>query len=222
MKTHIAIMLGGFLATAAVGSTQGQTLVPPDMSTNTVDTNTVNQPTNTFENTNTFETNTNTVGNNNNRNNGNHDARWLSQAAESDLRDIDEGNLAQTNSSDPDVQAYGLLLVSNHVASYQQIVDLAATNNASIPSNLNRGDQKTLDRLASRNGSAFDAAFLNQSIRDHLRDSHSYEIEALNGSNPDTRAFARTQLPVLADELATALQLRENFGFNSGFARIRP
>jgi predicted outer membrane protein len=61
------------------------------------------------------------------------DNRWLAQAAVDSLHEIEAGNLAQTNSSTVEVQAYGALLVQDHTAAYNQAVALAATNGIALP-----------------------------------------------------------------------------------------
>lgn len=141
-----------------------------------------------------------------------NDARFLQQAAASSLHEITLGNLAQTNSSNPDVQAFGATLVTDHTAAFQAAADLASSLGVTVPTSETRVDQRDSQRLARLSGSDFDAAFVGEVIRNHMVDIQNLENQALRSSNPDVRAYARTQLPVEMDHLVTALDLRETVG----------
>jgi len=166
----------------------------------------------------------NTAGNisstiNNNLNNGTNfngsarnDARFLQQAAASSLHEIALGNLAQTNSTNPDVQAFGATLVADHTASYQAAADLATSLGVTVPTTESRADFRDTQRLGRLSGADFDAAFVGEMINNHVRDIQSHESQAIRSGNVDVRAYARTQLPVLMDHLVTALELRESVG----------
>jgi putative membrane protein len=140
------------------------------------------------------------------------DARFLQQAAASSLHEIALGNLAQSNSSNPDVQAFGATLVADHTASYQSAADLATSLGLTVPTTESKADLRDTQRLGRLSGSDFDAAFVGEMINNHVRDIQSHENQAIRSGNADVRAYARTQLPVLMDHLVTALDLRETVG----------
>jgi putative membrane protein len=154
-------------------------------------------------------------GANNNSSNGSligFDNRWLSKAAAGSLQEITVGGLAETNSTNADVQAFGARLVEDHSAAYQMAQQLAETNGVTIPTQLNSLQQHKVQLLAGLTGSAFDAAFLRLMVRDHIQDIQLYETEAVRGRNADLRAYARAQLPILMDHLIIALELEESLG----------
>ncbi len=177
--------------------------------------------------TNSNNNNSNTTGasggttqsvTNNGNGNGNlssFDRRWLSQAAAGSLHEITLGNLAQTNSSNADVQAFGARLLEDHTLSFQQAEQLATDNGTTVPTAETRSQQRAAQKLARLTGADFDTAFLNESVRGHIKDIQSYENEALRGRNADVRAYAREQLPILMDHLVTALELRELLGITT-------
>jgi putative membrane protein len=120
--------------------------------------------------------------------------------------------MAQTNSSNPDVQAFGAKLVEDHTAAYQAAADLASSLGVTVPTTESKVDRRTNQKLARLNESNFDAAFVGEMIRAHMRDIQAFENQAVRSNNADVRAYARTQLPVLMDHLVTALELRESVG----------
>jgi Predicted outer membrane protein len=98
---------------------------------------------------------------------GRSDARFLQQAAASSLHEITLGNLAQTNSSNPDVQAFGAKLVEDHTAAYRAAADLASSLGVTVPTTETRVDQRDSQRLGRLSGSDFDAAFVGEMINSH-------------------------------------------------------
>jgi putative membrane protein len=139
----------------------------------------------------------------------NADARWLVQAAGDSLHEVNVGNLAQTNSSNTNVQAFGAVLVQDHTLANLQAAQLAALHGVTLPTTEPRPLQRETARLARLNGAAFDAAFVTAMIRGHVKDIQSFMTEAQRGRSEDVRAFARAQLPVLTEHLVIALELRE-------------
>jgi putative membrane protein len=140
------------------------------------------------------------------------DARFLQQAAASSLHEIALGNMAQTNSSNPDVQAFGAMLVADHTASYQEATNLASSLGVTIPTTETRTDLRDTQRLGRLSSTNFDAAFVGAMIRSHMSDIQTFENQAVRSGNADVRAYTRAQLPVLMDHLVTALELRETVG----------
>jgi putative membrane protein len=230
------LLLAQTTDTNTVSNSNTNTVSNPDTNivsnpgTNTVsntDTNTVpNTDTNTVPNTipnavsNTdTNSNSNTVTNrphgNNNGSFTRADARWLSQAAAGSLHEIAAGNLAQTNSANPDVQALGALLVADHTAAYEQAAALASTNGATLPVAETRAQLRQDQQLERLTGSQFDAAFLRAMIKGHIRDIQSYEKEAQRGKSADVRAYARGLLPVLMNHLVIALDLSDALGITT-------
>lgn len=143
---------------------------------------------------------------------GSADARFLAQAAEADLHVIALGNLAQVNSFNSGVQAFGVTLVQDGTASFQQVVDIANANGIFIPSAQNVQDANDEVALSRLTGSQFDTAFLSEMVTLHTREILLFETEAQRGRNADVRAFAQAQLPVLATHLSTALMLEDSLG----------
>jgi putative membrane protein len=141
-----------------------------------------------------------------------NDSRFLQQAAAFSLHQIDLGNLAQTNSTNPDVQAFGAKLVEDNTASFQSATDLANSLGVAVPTAESKVDRRTDQKLARLSGSNFDAAFVDEVIRDHTGEIQTFENQAIRSGNADVRAFARGELPVLMDDLVTALELRESVG----------
>lgn len=162
-----------------------------------------------------------TVTSNASNNRSSSDSRFLAGAAQSALHETALGTLAQSNSSDADVQAFGATLVDDSTAAYSQASDIGTSDNIAIPADETKKDAKTDQRLSNLSGSDFDAAFLNEVIKTDLRQIQLHQTQAQRGANADVRAYARDQLPVLVNHLVTALNLQEQLGLRSSSGHQR-
>src|SRR5262245_15908231 len=133
----VTFMIAVALTTVAIprlasAQTTITNIIPPivvDTNTPIVDTNTPPDNTITDNNGNVSEDDTNNAPNANvgeGNNNRNSDRHFLERAAASALREIDEGNLAQTNSANADVQTLGATIVEGQSVSFDEVSALAA------------------------------------------------------------------------------------------------
>ena len=143
------------------------------------------------------------------------DAHFLAVAAIDSLHEIAIGFLAQTNSTNADVQAFGAKLVADHTDAYNAAVDLANSNNVTLPAKETRVQLAQDERLARLSGRQFDVAFDNIMISSHQQEISLFESEAIRAHDAGVRAYARSQLPVLMDHFVTALDIREELRASS-------
>jgi predicted outer membrane protein len=142
------------------------------------------------------------------------DARWLAKAAESSLNEITLGNLARSNSLNPDVQSFGATLVADQTAAYQTAQEIGTNDGIAVPTTETPPELGADGRLSRLPGARFDAAFLKLIVKDQIRDIQSFETEAEVGRVADVRSYAITNLPVLMEHLVTALSLEESLGIS--------
>jgi putative membrane protein len=147
------------------------------------------------------------------RNGANIDQTFVSQASETGLFEIQLGQLALLTSTNTDVLSYAQQLVNDHTAANTLLAQIAAanTNGLTMSTNLNRAHQQQLDRLErladSNPGVKFDRAFVQTAIATHQQSIRLFRQETDRGQDPDLRAFAEVNLPILEEHLDTAKQL---------------
>jgi predicted outer membrane protein len=137
------------------------------------------------------------------------DAHFLAVVAVNSLHAIAIGFLAQTNSTNADVVAFGAVLVATRTAAYNDAVELASSNNVALPTTETRVQLGQTGRLALLNGSRFDIAFDNIIKASLLQDISLFDGEAIRAISPAVRAYARAQLLAQADNFVRALLIRE-------------
>lgn len=136
------------------------------------------------------------------------DSNFVEQAAQAGMLEVQLGALAQQNSTNADVTAYGQQLVQDHSAANAELAQIASSNGVQIPTALDNAHQATYDRLAQLQGAQFDRAFASEAVSSHKDSIDLFQSEVSRGSNDDLQSFAEDQLPVLKDHLKEAQQLR--------------
>jgi len=86
---------------------------------------------------------------------------------------------------------------------------LAQQKQITPPSDIGAEHQQVYDRLAKLRGSAFDRAYAQAMVQDHQTDLQAYQQEAMNGTDPDVKAFAANHVPVLQEHLRMAQRLSQ-------------
>jgi putative membrane protein len=139
------------------------------------------------------------------------DREFIKKAAEGSLLEVYLGRLAQTHSENPDVRDFGCVLEQDHSAMYDEAKQLADQLGVKLPKGLSDEDQKIVRKFCKLYGEAFDKAFLEFMIDDHIEDIDLFTEAAIKAKCPAVRAFARDGLPVLVKHLVIALEIYEDY-----------
>ncbi len=132
------------------------------------------------------------------------DATFVKQAAEGGLAEVELGKVAAQKGSSDDVKKFGQRMVDDHSKANEQLQQVAASKNISLPTGLSAKDKATLSRLDKLSGAAFDRAYMNTMVKDHTKDVSEFRKEASGGSDPDVKKFAQGTLPTLESHLSDA------------------
>lgn len=135
------------------------------------------------------------------------DATFLSEAARGGAAEVEMGKLAQKNGRSPAVKRFGRMMVGHHGQANGELMALAQRKEISVPTGIGAEGQRTYDDLAKLRGAAFDRAYAKAMVEDHREDLRVYQDEAANGTDPDVKAYAARQVPLLQDHLRMAQRL---------------
>jgi hypothetical protein len=95
-------------------------------------------------------------------------------------------------------------------------MDLAQRKGVRVDQQLDAEHQRMSDMLSSASGRDFDRMFVQHAIEDHQKDIAKFEQASRNANDPEVRAFAARQLPVLRQHLAQARDIGGQMGLSSG------
>jgi len=132
------------------------------------------------------------------------DKSFAKEAAMGGMAEVELGNLAQQNAQNDDVKQFGARMVQDHTAANQQLMQILAAKDFSVPQQLDEKHRRALDKLSKMRGSEFDRAYMRDMVQDHEKDVKQFRQESQKASDPDIKGFAQQTLPVLEQHLKMA------------------
>ncbi|GEM_PF-1560420 len=136
------------------------------------------------------------------------DRRFVTQAAQNGLLEIELANLALQNSTNEAVRAYAQQLITDHTQANQRLAQIASDKGITVPTTLSSAGQNAVERLDDLSGAQFDRQFANQAVATHSDAIEVFENEVSRGDDLDLKSFAEENLPVLRAHLEEARALQ--------------
>jgi putative membrane protein len=131
--------------------------------------------------------------------------KFLKEAIEGNLAEVQMGQLAQKNGSSDAVRSFGQMLQKDHSDANQKATAAAQQLGMTPPSEPNSKQKAMYDRMSKLSGANFDREFAKHMVKDHKQDIRAFEKEAKK--NDAAGAFAKEALPTLNKHLETAQSL---------------
>ena len=137
------------------------------------------------------------------------DATFMTEATRGGLAEVQLGQLTQRNGHSAAVKRFGQRMIEDHGRANQQMLALAQRKEITPPSTMGAEQQRIYDDLAKLRGNAFDRAYARAMVQDHEEDLRAFQNEAQNGTDPDVKALAAREVPVLQEHLRMAQRLQK-------------
>lgn len=137
------------------------------------------------------------------------DKKFLKQAAQGGMTEVELGKLAAQKASNGDVKQFAQKMVDDHSKANGQLKEIASKENVQIPDALDSKHQSRIDKLSKLSGPDFDKAYVKDQLKDHQSDVKDFSAEAQNGSDPNVKAFASSTLPTLQQHLELVKNLNK-------------
>ena len=132
--------------------------------------------------------------------------------------DIDAGRLAASKATNPDVKAYGQMMVTDHTGVNKQATDLVTKLGVKPEDNptaqsLKSGGADNVKNLESLSGAAFDKAYIDHEITYHQNVLDAVDKTLIpNAQNAELKALLVKVRPAFAAHLAKATQIQASLG----------
>ena len=133
-----------------------------------------------------------------------HDTKFVQEAAEGGLAEVELGKLAQGKAIHAEVQDFAKTMVDDHSNANAELKTLAQQNGIAMPTALNRKHQRLMDRLQKLQGGDFDREYMEHMVRDHKHDVKAFRKEAKAKEDSPVKVFAQNTLPTLEGHLMAA------------------
>lgn len=132
------------------------------------------------------------------------DYKFMSEAAQGGMAEVQLGQIARDRASDPSVKQFADKMVKEHSDANQQLTQLASQKGATLPADIPAAEKRETDHLLKLSGSEFDRAYMKRMLRDHKEDVKEFQHEVKKASDPDVQNWATKTLPTLEDHLKMA------------------
>lgn len=124
---------------------------------------------------------------------------YVAQAANSDMYEIQAGELAAKNGQSQQVKDFGRMMVTDHTKSSQDMKAVVTRANLGTqpPARLDSEHQAMIDRLKAARGEAFDREYMTQQMAAHRKALALHQGYAQSGDNNELKGFATQVIPVI-------------------------
>jgi putative membrane protein len=134
-------------------------------------------------------------------------SKFLTEAADARMMDIEEGKLAKERGTTPEIRQYGEWMITDQSRLLKELRVLAASKNIVLPNTLSNEKADGLEDLKEKEGEDFDDKFIKMITQDHKRDVDEFE-DATDFKDKDVKKFAETNLPLIQSHLDKIQQIK--------------
>jgi putative membrane protein len=148
---------------------------------------------------------------------------FVEDAAQMGMAEVMLGNLAAQRAQSEDVRRYAQKMVEDHTAANNQLKEIAARKNMTVPTDVEPKQRAMMNKLGALSGMNFDRAYMKQMVKDHEKAVKMFQKQSERGTDAKLKAFAAAQLPALQQHLEMARSMyasmkgsKNNENSNSG------
>ena len=125
---------------------------------------------------------------------GRADQKFIDDAIQGNLAEVQMGQLAQQKAQSQEVKSYGEMLVTDHQANNEKAKQVANEIGVSSPTEPSAKQKADYKELAKLSGPAFDREFAKMMVSDHKKDVRKFEREGKRARGPLAQ-YATETLP---------------------------
>lgn len=125
------------------------------------------------------------------------DANWVVDVANAGMTEVELSKVAQDKATSDRLKNFANMMVTDHTKAGDQLKQIAATKNLTLPANLSNDSQKELDDLNKKSGKDFDKAYEDDMLAGHRKAVNKFQDGSKNLTDADLKNFATQTLPTL-------------------------
>ena len=135
------------------------------------------------------------------------DRDFMMKAAQSDIAEIQSGQVAKEKASSDAVKKFADQMVADHTKTSGQMKTMAASRNVALPTTPASKDERDLKKMSTMSGTEFDRAYMASQVRAHRDAVALFQKESKSGKDAELKSFAAATLPALQGHLKMATEL---------------
>jgi putative membrane protein len=142
----------------------------------------------------------------------NADRKFAMEAAMGGMTEVALGRLATERGASDAVKQFGQRMVDDHSKANDELKQWATTAGVTLPTALDAKHQAMVTKMSGLSGAAFDKAYSQAMLKDHVKDVPLFQRESERGMDAGLKSFASSTLPTLREHLQMARALNTGGG----------
>jgi putative membrane protein len=118
------------------------------------------------------------------------DRKFVEEAAQAGMAEVEHGNLAAQRATNPQVKQYAQRMVQDHTKSNDELKTIASARGITPPTAMDRKHHRAMEKLGKANGAEFDREYMKHMVDDHKKTVSLFEKQAKSGKDGDLKSFA--------------------------------
>ena len=143
---------------------------------------------------------------------GSLDQRFVREAAQGGMAEVELGNLAQQKAQSDEVKQFAQRMVTDHGKANDELKQLASQKGWESPTDMGEKHKAERDKLDKMSGAEFDKAYMSHMVMDHQKDVSLFRRASRRASDAELKGWAGKTLPVLQDHLKQATDTAKKVG----------
>jgi putative membrane protein len=125
------------------------------------------------------------------------DADWAVEMANGGMTEVELSKLALDKATTQRLKDFATMMVTDHTKAGDQLKQIAATKNITLPANLSDASQKKLDALNKKTGKDFDKEYISDMLDGHKGAVDKLHKGSTDLKDADLKNFATQTLPTV-------------------------
>jgi putative membrane protein len=132
------------------------------------------------------------------------DRKFMQEAAQGGMAEVQEGQMAAQKANDPEVKKFAEKMVADHSKANDKLKEIASDKGVTLPTDLPASAQRENAKLSKLSGAAFDREYMKHQVSDHKKVVSEFKSATKKTRDPDVKQFAEQTLPVIEEHLQMA------------------
>ncbi len=138
------------------------------------------------------------------------DRMFVGKAMQGGLAEVQLGQLTLQKTNNPQVKEFAQRMIDDHTKLNEQMKPIAQQVGVTVPDQISKNDRKTIAKLQTLSGSAYDQAYIKDMVKDHKQDLNEFQMEASSGQDQTVKDAANQGSKVIAQHLQMAQQMAKD------------
>jgi putative membrane protein len=138
----------------------------------------------------------------------NYDSEFMTKAASGGMLEVELGKQVAARAVTPEAKQFAQQMVSDHTKANAELMALATQKNITLPTALGDDHAKVLKDVTEEKGIKMDQQYLKEMLEDHREDVKEFTDASVKATDPDIKAFAAKNVPVLQMHLDMVTKMK--------------